>query len=90
MQLLGPRGKHQQRMKSESDSIVTTSGKGTRGQLMPGEEPLSLVIRSKDPAIPLTQRQIAVVYQVYEDILRHVKEYGICLVVRKYCPHKRF
>lgn len=90
MQLLGPRGKHQQRMKSESDSIVTTSGKGTRGQLMPGEEPLSLVIRSKDPAIPLTQRQIAVVYQVYEDILRHVKEYDICLVVRKYCPHKRF
>ena len=78
MQLLGPRGKHQQRMKNESDSIVTTSGKGMRGAHIPGEEPLSLVIRSKDPAVPLTQRQIAVVYQIYEDIIRHVKEYGLC------------
>ena len=84
MQLLGPRGKHQQRMKNESDSIVTTSGKGTRGQLVQGEEALSLVIRSKDPSIPLTQRQIAVVYQIYEDIIRHVKEYELCLVVRNY------
>ena len=88
MQLLGPRGKHQQRMKNDSDSIVTTSGKGTRGQLAPGEEPLSLVIRSKDPAIPLTQRQIAVVYQIYEDIIRHVKEYVQRLVVCK-VPLKR-
>jgi hypothetical protein len=77
MQLLGPRGKHQQRMKSESDSIVTTSGKGSRGPLLPGEEPLTLVIRSKDPAIPLTQRQVAIVHQIYEDILRHVKEYDL-------------
>lgn len=75
MQLLGPRGKHQQRMKNESDTIVTTSGKGARGPLMPGEEPLSLVIRSKDPSIPLTRRQVTVVHQIYEDIIRHVKEY---------------
>ena len=80
MQLLGPRGKHQQRMKSESDSIVTTSGKIMRGGVIPGEEPLSLVIRSKDPSVPLTQRQIAIVYQIYEDIIRHVKEYGLCAV----------
>ena len=76
MQLLGPRGRHQQRMKMESDSIVTTSGKGVRGQALYGEEPLTLVIRSKDPAIPLTQRQIASVYQIYEDILKNVKEFG--------------
>jgi hypothetical protein len=82
MQLLGPRGKHQQRMKSESDAIVTTSGKGSRGPLAPGEEPLSLVIRSKDPTVPLTQRQVSVVYQIYEDIIRHVKEYGF---VRSMC-----
>ena len=77
MQLLGPRGKHQQRMKNESDTIVTTSGKGSRGPLMPGEEPLSLVIRSKDPSVPLTRRQITVVHQIYEDIIHHVKEYEI-------------
>lgn len=75
MQLLGPRGRHQQRMKMESDAIVTTSGKGMRGQPIYGEEPLSLVIRSKDPSVPLTQRQISAVYQVYEDILKCVKEY---------------
>ena len=74
IQLLGPRGKHQQRMKMESDAIVTTSGKGIRGPVMPGEEPLTLVIRSRDPAVPLTPRQIGVVYQIYEDILQHVKE----------------
>ena len=74
IQLLGPRGKHQQRMKMESDAIVTTSGKGVRGHATPGEEPLTLVIRSKDPTIPLTPRQIGVVYQLYEDILHHVKE----------------
>jgi hypothetical protein len=78
MQLLGPRGRHQQRMKNDSDTIVTTTGKGSRGPLAPGEEPLSLVIRSKDPSIPLTQRQIAVVHQIYEDILHHVREYEIC------------
>jgi hypothetical protein len=82
MQLLGPRGRHQQRMKNESDSIVTTTGKGSRGPLMPGEEPLSLVIRSKDPAIPLTQRQIAVVHQIYDDIIRHVQEYALVCHVR--------
>ena len=75
MQLLGPRGRHQQRMKMESDAIVTTSGKGVRGQAVHGEEPLTLVVRSKDPAIPLTARQITSVYQIYEDILKHVKEY---------------
>ena len=48
--------------------------------MIPGEEPLSLVIRSKDPSVPLTQRQIAIVYQIYEDIIRHVKEYGLCAV----------
>lgn len=76
MLLLGPRGSHQQRMKMESDSIVTTSGKGVRGQHVYGEEPLSLVVRSKDPSIALTQRQISVVYQIYEDILKNVKETG--------------
>jgi hypothetical protein len=74
-QLLGPRGRHQTRMRMESDTIVTTTGKGVRGPLMQGEEPLSLVLRSKDPTIPLTQRQVSVVFQVYEDILKHVKEY---------------
>lgn len=78
MQLLGPRGRHQQRMKNDSDTIVTTTGKGSRGPLAPGEEPLSLVIRSKDPSVPLTQRQIAVVHQIYEDILHHVREYETC------------
>ena len=85
MQLLGPRGRHQQRMKNESDSIVTTQGKGTKGALSPGEEPLSLVIRSKDPSIPLTARQVAVVHQIYDDIIHHVKEYArespICVCV---------
>lgn len=74
-QLLGPRGRHQTRMRMESDTIVTTTGKGVRGPLLQGEEPLSLVIRSKDPTIPLTQRQVSVVFQIYEDILKHVKEY---------------
>ena len=74
VQVLGPRGRHQQRMKMESDTIVTTTGKGVRGQLMPGEEALSLVIRSRDPHVPLTRRQIAVVQQIYEDIVNHVKE----------------
>jgi len=74
-QLLGPRGRHQTRMRVESDTIVTTTGKGVRGPVGPGEEPLSLVIRSKDPTVPLTQRQVAVVFQIYEDILKHVKEY---------------
>jgi len=74
VQLLGPRGRHQQRMKVESDTIVTTTGKGVRGHLMPGEEPLSLVIRSKDPHVPLTKRQVSVVQQIYEDIVKHVKE----------------
>ena len=74
-QLLGPRGRHQTRMRMESDTIVTTTGKGVRGPLMQGEEPLSLVLRSKDPTVPLTQRQVSVVFQVYEDILKHVKEY---------------
>jgi hypothetical protein len=76
VQLLGPRGKHQQRMKNDSDAIVTTSGKGVRGQHLGGDDPLTLVVRSKDPAIPLTQRQIAVVFETYEDILRHVREFG--------------
>jgi hypothetical protein len=74
VQLLGPRGRHQQRMKMESDTIVTTTGKGVRGKLMPGEEPLSLVIRSRDPHVPLTKRQISVVQQIYDDIVKHVKE----------------
>ena len=86
MQLLGPRGKHQQRMKNESDSIVTTSGKIMRGGAIPGEEPLSLVIRSKDPSVPLTHRQVAIVYQIYEDIIRHVKEYGVCEICLCKCP----
>ena len=64
-------------MKNDSDAIVTTSGKGTRGALAPGEEPLSLVIRSRDPSIPLTQRQISVVHQIYDDIIHHVKEYDL-------------
>ena len=92
MQLLGPRGKHQQRMKNESDSIVTTSGKIMRGAAVPGEEPLSLVIRSKDPTVPLTQRQVSIVYQIYEDIIRHVKEYGVrdfCCVNMYSSPKRR-
>ncbi len=75
-QLLGPRGRHQTRMRVESDTIVTTTGKGVRGAVGPGEEPLSLVIRSKDPTVSLTQRQVGVVFQIYEDILKHVKEYS--------------
>lgn len=87
MQLLGPRGRHQQRMKNDSDAIVTTSGKGTRGPLARGEEALSLLIRSKDPSIPLTQRQISVVHQIYDDIMRHVKEYD---QVQFVCVRARF
>ena len=93
MQILGPRGRHQQRMKAESDAIVTTAGKGIRGKPARGEEPLQLVIRSRIPGQPLTRRQIAVVHELYEDIMRNVKEYvqtrlsvRVCVFVYKSQP----
>jgi hypothetical protein len=74
-QILGPRGRHQQRMTAESDAIISTSGKGIRGEPLRGEEPLSLVVRSKNPQVPLTERQVVAVHQVYDDLMRNVREY---------------
>jgi hypothetical protein len=72
-QILGPRGKHQQRMKGEADAIVTLVGKGVRGH--GNDEALCLVIKSKSGNQPLTKRQIATVQAIYDNILLHVRQF---------------
>jgi hypothetical protein len=72
-QILGPRGKHQQRMKGEADAIVTLVGKGVRGH--GPDEPLCLVIKSRSNIQPLTKRQIAAVQAIYDHILLHARQF---------------
>ena len=74
-QILGNRGKHQQRMKAESDAVVTMIGKGVRGAPNP-EEPMTLLVKAKSAGHSLTRRQIAVVQAIYDEIVRQIKQFG--------------
>ena len=74
-QILGPRGRHQQRMKNESDAVVTMIGKGVRGAIQP-EEPMTILVKSKNQGQPLTKRQIAAVQAIYEELIAHVRQFG--------------
>ena len=73
--ILGPRGKHQQRMKAESDAVVTLIGKGVRGAPHQ-EEPMTILVKSRISGQGLTRRQVAVVQAFYDEIARHIKQFG--------------
>ena len=73
--ILGPRGKHQQKMKAESDAVVTMIGRGVRGAPFQ-DEPMHILMKSKTPGGSLSRRQIAVVNAIYNEIARHIQEYG--------------
>jgi hypothetical protein len=74
-QILGYRGKHQQRMKAESDAVVTLIGKGVRGSPNP-EEPMTILCKSKSAGQALTRRQIAVIQAIYDELVRQIKQFG--------------
>jgi hypothetical protein len=74
-QILGYRGKHQQRMKAESDAVVTLIGKGVRGSPNP-DEPMTILCKSKTQGQALTRRQITVLQAIYDELVRQIKQFG--------------
>jgi hypothetical protein len=74
--ILGPKGKHQQRMRLETGTHVNmiTNDKKPAGNS--GQDNLILHIKSKDRRVPLTWKQINKVKDMYGEIITHIRLYG--------------